>query len=201
MKVTIGKYRTWLGPYQLVNKLFFFLSDEKQDKIVDWMPKKPFDLLNKLQGERKIKVRIDDYDVWNMDTTLAHIIVPMLKKIKEDKHGAPYVDDEDVPDELKSTAALPKENDYDTDSNHFKRWDWVVDEMLWAFEQKLEDWEEQFYSGEPDIVWKDVGNGLKERESGPKDTFKIDAEGMKKHQERITNGYRLFGKYYDCLWT
>ena len=197
----MGKYKNWLGKHYFVEKLFWFLSEDMQDKIADKISRKPFDLLNKIRGERKIKVRIDDYDVWNMDTTLAHIIVPMLKKIKEDKHGAPYVDDEDVPDELKSTAALPKENDYDTDSNHFKRWDWVVDEMLWAFEQKLEDWEEQFYSGEPDIVWKDVGNGLKERESGPKDTFKIDAEGMKKHQERITNGYRLFGKYYDCLWT
>ena len=201
MKIYMGKYKNWFGPYQLVRKIFFFISEDNRDKIADKIPSEPFRWIERLRGERKIKVRIDDYDVWNMDTTLAHIIVPMLKKIKDDKHGAPYVDDEDVPDELKSTAALPKENDYDVDANHFKRWDWVVDEMLWAFEQKLEDWEEQFYSGEPDIVWKDVGNGIKEMGSGPKDTFKVDFEGMNKHHDRMKNGFRLFGKYYESLWT
>lgn len=30
--------------------------------------------------ERKISIRIDPWDVWNMDHTLALIIVPMLKK-------------------------------------------------------------------------------------------------------------------------
>ena len=201
MKIYMGKYKNWFGPYQLVRKIFFFISEDNRDKIADKIPSEPFRWIERLRGERKIKVRIDDYDVWNMDTTLAHIIVPMLKKIKEDKHGAPYVDDEDVPDILKSTAEPPKENDYDVDANHFKRWDWVVDEMLWAFEQKLVHWQEQYYSGEHDIVWKKSGEDAFVTEKGPNDTFKIDEEGMKKHQERITNGYRLFGKYYDCLWT
>ncbi len=44
-----------------------------------------------------------------MDYTLSHIVVPMLKQLKETKHGAPFVDDEDVPEELKSTSAPPKE--------------------------------------------------------------------------------------------
>ena len=35
---------------------------------------------------------IHDYDTWNIDVTLAHIIVPMLKQLKEKKHGAPFVD-------------------------------------------------------------------------------------------------------------
>ena len=200
MKIYIGKYRNWFGPFQLVRTFFWFLSEDNQEKLADKIPSGPFEWVDKFK-KRKIKIHIDDYDVWNMDQTLAYIIVPMLKMIKEDKQGAPYVDDEDVPDELKSTAALPKENDYDTDSNHFKRWDWVVGEMLWAFEQKLEDWEEQFYSGEPDIVWKDVGNGIKEMGSGPKDTFKVDFEGMNKHHDRMKNGFRLFGKYYESLWT
>ena len=39
---------------------------------------------------------IHDYDTWNIDVTLAHIIVPMLKQLKEKKHGAPFVDNEDV---------------------------------------------------------------------------------------------------------
>jgi hypothetical protein len=35
---------------------------------------------------------------------------------------------------------------------------------------------------------------------GPRDTHKVDMEGMQRMQERITNGFRLFGKYYENLW-
>jgi hypothetical protein len=28
----------------------------------------------------------------------------------------------------------------------------------------------------------------------------VDWEGMKAEQARITNGFRLFGKYYEGLW-
>ena len=35
---------------------------------------------------------------------------------------------------------------------------------------------------------------------GPKHTYKCDYEGMEKMQKRITNGFRLFGKYYEGLW-
>ena len=33
--------------------------------------------------ERTISVHIDKWDTWNVDTTLAHIIAPLLKKFKE----------------------------------------------------------------------------------------------------------------------
>ena len=140
--------------------------------------------------KRKIKVRIDPSDTWNMDGTLAHIILPMLKQLKETKHGAPFVDDEDVPDELRSTAAEPKENEWDTDSNHFKRWDWVMDEMIYAFTMNVsassddadEDWNMQIYDREP---------------KGWNDEKLAEARIIR---NRISNGYRLFGKYYQGLW-
>jgi hypothetical protein len=62
--------------------------------------------------DRRVKVRIDSYDTWSMDHTLAHIILPMLKQLQASKHGAPNVNDRDVPAELRSTAAPPKENEY-----------------------------------------------------------------------------------------
>jgi hypothetical protein len=196
----MGPYKNWFGPYQFVEKLFWFLKEETRDKIADKLPLKPFEFIDRLKGDRKIEVHIDDYDVWGMDTTLSHIIVPMLFRLKENKHGAPYVDDEDVPDNLKSTSAPPKENEWDTDANHFDRWDWVLDEMIWAFEQNKSDWEQQFYSGKHDYDWKDVGNEMFEMVKGSKDTFTVDHEGMKKHHDRMKNGYRLFGKYYENLW-
>ena len=156
-------------------------------------------------------VKIDRYDTWSMDRTLADIVLPMLKQLKKDKHGAPFVDDEDVPEHLRSTAAPPKENEYDTDAHHFARWDWVMDEMIFAFECKVDDsWEDAFREGEHDLLWIPVdreGNEVPKGEHkyyqmahGPKDTYKCDYDGMRVVQARITNGFRLFGKYYEGLW-
>lgn len=139
---------------------------------------------------RKIKVRIDPYDTWNMDGTLAYIILPMLKQLKETKHGAPFVDDEDVPEELRSTAAEPKENEWDTDSNHFKRWDWVMDEMIYAFTMNV-----GAFSGDEDRDWN---LAIYNRE--PKGWNDDKLEEARVIQKRISNGYRLFGKYYQGLW-
>jgi len=87
----------------------------------------------------EIEVRIDKEDTWSMDYTLAHVILPMLKQLKESKHGSPFTDDEDVPEELRSTVDGLKINKWDTDSNFHARWNWIMDEMIWAFEQKCED--------------------------------------------------------------
>ena len=35
------------------------------------------------EKERKVNIRIDNYDLWSMDHTLSLIILPMLKKLKE----------------------------------------------------------------------------------------------------------------------
>jgi hypothetical protein len=156
-------------------------------------------------------VKIDRWDTWNMDSTLSPIILPMLRQLKATKHGAPLVDDEDVPEHLRSTAAEPKENEWDTDSNHFDRWDWVMSEMIFAFECKVDDsWEDAFREGNIDMIWVPVdadGNEVPRGEHkyfrmdhGPNDTYKCDYEGMKLVQQRIDNGFRLFGKYYQALW-
>jgi len=151
---------------------------------------------------RTVKVHIDRWDTWSMDHTLALIVLPMLKQLKETKHGAPYVDLKDVPKELQPKKQTKKQKDNgETDSTHFERWDWVLDEMIFAFENKVnDDWEEQFESGEHDLQWKKLEDGNYEMVNGPKHTREYDWEGRKKYQERISNGFRLFGKYYENLW-
>ena len=150
---------------------------------------------------RALRIEIEPFDTWSMDHTLAHIILPMLKQLKETKHGSPFVDDKDVPEHLRSTSAPPKENDWDLDSNCHKRWDWVLDEMIFAFDSKVNDgWEEQFETGESDLQWKKLEDGNYQMIRGPNDTKEYDWEGRKMYQERISNGFRLFGKYYENLW-
>jgi hypothetical protein len=88
--------------------------------------------------KRKVNIKIDPYDTWSMDDTLALIIHPMLVQLKATKHGASNVADEDVPENLRTSSAPPTGNDWDVDVFYFDRWDWVLDEMIWAFKQKID---------------------------------------------------------------
>ena len=141
---------------------------------------------------QKVKVHIDRWDTWSMDSTLAHIVLPMLAQLKATKQGAPGVDNADVPKELRMSKKDMTQfaKDGSADDKFFKRWDWILDEMIWAFNQKCrDDWEGDFYEYKFDgtetfglkLVWE-------------------DREGSKAHQERMTNGFKLFGKYYENLW-
>ena len=222
MKVYIGPYPTTrIMSYNLYRKYmewkhdnYFYSIDEKDETKFDRFVETITDMIDKTllvpvnwllaKRNRKIKVRIDNYDIWNADYTIALVVLPMLKLLKEKKHGSPLVDDEDVPEHLRSTAAPEKENEWDTDTLWESRWNWVLDEMIHTFECSANpDWEDQFYSGEHDIRWVDVeidGKKKKQMTTGPNDTFKVDREGMKKAWERRNNGLRLFGKYYHGLW-
>ena len=240
MKVYINKYKDhWLSPYTIFDYMFFWtdwskcarwkleqsLEDQAQEKSLfverpDWCEKWSDRLVPISQAiqwvwdrvDPKIDyVKIDKWDTWSMDHTLAQIVLPMLKQLQATKHGSPFVDDEDVPEHLRSTAAPVKENEWDTDANHFLRWDWAMSEMIFAFECKVDNsWEDAFRSGEHDIKWIPVdkdGNEVPKGEhkftqmgKGPKDTYKCDYEGMKVVETRIQNGFRLFGKYYQGLW-
>ena len=241
MKVYISGYRDhWISPYTMLDYAFFWtdwskcardktvirsLEEERKHKYIErpeWTEKwadrlTPVSRAILWVWDRvhpAIKyVKIDRYDTWSMDHTLADIVLPMLKQLKEKQHGAGFVDDSDVPEGigLRSTEAAPKENEYDTDSNHFARWEWVMDEMIFAFECKVDDsWQDAFREGEHDILWIPVdadGNEVPKGEHkyyqmghGPKDTYKCDYDGMKKVEDRIQNGFRLFGRYYQNLW-
>jgi hypothetical protein len=116
-------------------------------------------------SEREVSISIDNYDTWSMDSTLSLLIHPMLVQLKATQHGHP--------------ANMTEQE-----------WNEILDEMIWAFEQKCrDDWESDYYEYEDDnterfglkLVWE-------------------DRAGAKAHQERMSNGFRLFGKYYENLW-
>ena len=139
MYIKIGPYKNWIGPYQLADLLQKVgVSENQCDKLGKWLSgTKLANFCTWVEGKRKrkIQVRIDKYDTWNMESTLSYIIIPMLKQLKETKHGSPSVDDADVPKELRSTSVPEKENEWDIDDNWHDRWNWVLDEMIWAFEE------------------------------------------------------------------
>lgn len=213
MKVYINNYKDhWISPITIVDYLFFWtdwskcsrnkyvIPDEQWVDSPEWADK----LADKLKPlseairwvwskfDREIRyVKIDHYDVWSMDHTLAYIIVPMLKTLRDVKHGHPLCDDEDAPEEFSSK--LVPENESGWDDNASKRWDWILNEMIWAFEQKInDDGEAQFYDHTESSKEKDFNESIKK--------LKVDREGLKNHWDRMANGFRLFGKYYQHLW-
>jgi hypothetical protein len=240
MKVVIGPYTNWIGPYQIAEKILFWMDKYEDSRVHAFgeflaygfsKPDSTAPVFSKAyestrsktwlyklcewindRKKRKVSVKIDKWDTWSMDVTLAMIILPMLKQLNVTKKGAPCVDDSDVPDGigLRSTEAQPKNNEWDTDGNFFKRWDWVMSELIWTFEQLQPDydWEDQYRSGDIDIGFMPVTDKLDKNNEpiylvmtrGPDDTYVCNYEAMQKHQERINNGLRLFGKYYQDLW-
>ncbi len=178
MFVKIGPYKQWFGPHHLCSFLKYVgVPKGAQDWIAEWLPLAPFEWLY-TRRDRKIKVVVHDYDIWSMDHTLSLIILPMLRKLRAEKHGGPYVEDIDVPEHLRSTAAPTPENAWDVDEHFFARWDYILGEMIWAFEQIAdEDSDDQFYQSNVYL-----------------------REAHAAHEKRIRNGTVLFGKYYKALW-
>ena len=200
MKVYLSSYRShWISPYTILEKVFFRREIDYDEPLIEkWADRiqpfsyawqKVFDIIRP-----KINyVKIDKWDTWSMDHSLAYIILPMLKQLETTKHGSPNVSDEDVPEHLRSTSAKPKEHSWDTDDNWFLRWDWVLKEMIWAFEQKVvDDADEQFFDHSDVIATDNINEQIVK--------MKIDREGLDAWQARKANGFRLFGKYYEGLW-
>ncbi len=151
------------------------------------------------KGEQKVSIRIDPWDTWSMDRTLALIVHPMLKQLKKTTHGAPCTDDDDVPEHLRSTNAKPKKNDWDTDEFHFKRWDWIMKEMIWAFGELARDRDPNFCIKKGKYKWvQKEGEDWSEMVTLVEPVY--DMEKMKAYHTRKKNAFRLFGKYYENLW-
>jgi hypothetical protein len=233
MKIYLSKYRYhWLSPYTILEKVcfwekdkdvFYNLNDEpnhKYEKVVDFLTtisgfiQKVLDIIHP-----KIDyVKIDYWDTWNMDGTLGKIILPMLKQLRDTKHGSQIVDLEDVPEELRCITHEEYDSQKSFDWYHehkveegkcdiHARWDWVLNEMIFAFERLNDDsWEDNFRSGTIDMkrepcAWDENGKPtMYQMIRGPNDTYECNYEAIQLVHDRMNNGFRLFGKYYRGLW-
>ena len=88
MKVKIGPFLTYWGPYQIAEKLLFWCNKYEDDRVSnlgEWLAggKERDSWLNTFTNwvyskrKRTVKIHIDKYDTWNMDGTMALIILPM----------------------------------------------------------------------------------------------------------------------------
>lgn len=172
--------------------------DDRFEKVSDFFQNILNATVNKIQDKRKrkLEVKVDYYDVWGADHTLAMIIVPVLKKLREVKHGSPFVELEDVPENLHPKEEAGPDNGYTDDTVH-ERWEWALNEMIWSFEQIVdENSDYQFFDHSESDAAEKAGVPFEQTWS----KIKIDSEGLKAHNERIKRGTTLFGKYFRGLW-
>jgi len=146
-------------------------------------------------GEPKIK--IEPFDIWNVDITLSKIIVPVLKHYRDNSESHGIVDVVDIPTRIvwasRKDPNAPPVGDERVMSQI--AWNYILNEMIWAFTEQAKDDEPTFYHEEQkDPSWKQVAF-LKEH------VYYHDAEGDKQYNERKQNGFRLFGKYFTSLWS
>jgi len=138
-------------------------------KICDWIYRQFF--YTKFL-DRKVKIRVDDYDTHSCDYTIALIVAPLLKRFRGLENIASNIDDDDVPDSLKRPTNDSPVDEYGFDINYQARWNWVIDEMIWGMEQIINP-----------------------------DEIEQSQKAYQIQQERISNATRLFGKYFRNLWS
>jgi len=125
------------------------------------------------KGDQKVSIKLDSWDTFSADNTLALIIHPMLvayRAVPEESRGILCGSfDEDVPVHLKSTIGVIDGGGDAEEELRAAQWDWILCEMIWAFDTKINT-----------DLW--------------------DMRGTIKEQ-RMLNGMKLFGKYFNGLWS
>lgn len=194
MKVYLGKYVYPITTYDIASKIIFWDNTKYRKKVNSILKfgltynqnskNKKLSILSKFLDKynsyqkRKVFIKIDDYDVYDLDYTLSLIIEPALKKLVEDEWlGSFKVDNEDLPkelqisdDEYKLISFTYLENDprlleiYNRLEQQPK---YVINKMIYAF------------------------NILNSTDSHEDEDYK----------KEIDEGFRLFGKYFRNLWT
>lgn len=215
MKVKIGPHVYWFGPYQLAELLCFWTKGKDKYGLTeypDWVHDFGEKIGNTWIGDflqwvhskrnRKIQIKIDNYDTWGMDHTLAMIIVPMLKQLRDTTHGYPsdFILDESDWHPQKSFKGDGFEFPED---DGFEQWKETLNKMIWSFEQVIDDdWEDQYRTGELDWSFEECEDkpGYSRMVEGPNHTLVTDWDGIQKHRERMQEGFDLFAKYYEGLW-
>jgi hypothetical protein len=161
MRVYSGKFSSYLSINKTLKKLH--LPDNIIDKIEEWIPSFVYTYLNR---SRTIRVNnITGSDTCSLYTTLAHIITPCLIQFKTRSISYPQIDLNDIPINLQNELSASD------------KWLYILDEMIFAFNSFLSNWEDVYLT--------------------PED---LNKEKWLAEKRRINNGLRLFAKYYEHLF-
>lgn len=186
MKVYIGNYRKWVGPYQLADLLQYVgVSEDKCDKLGEKLSNTWVSTLceriHKMK-KRKVKVRVDHYDTWDCFTSIALVVEPLLQRFADNEyHGTPSSIVDLRAHEIQGTEAYWKEDKegplhkqveiYYDDAD--KAWKTILSKMVWSFHAINHE-----------------------------DDYHFDTtEEYFDHSNHIQEGLDLFAKHFQNLWT
>lgn len=88
------------------------ISNEANHKIHDWLKS-----LKLIERDQKVTIRVDSWDVWNADVTMARLISAVVTKFREDIQGYPQSLDIADANGLEDLAA----------------WEYIIDEIIYVF--------------------------------------------------------------------
>lgn len=164
---------------------------------------------------QKINVKIDKYDTWGLDHTLASIILPALIQLKNTKHGIPSEFVDRVGGDMDSNFCFDfiKEDENEVFDQLCKNWDEVLDKMIWSFLQlSIEsDYDNKYHHGKMETDWVESDHTYTNPSTGKVEkTYRMvdknpnghwyDHVGHMLHEKRIQEGLDLFAKHYRSLW-
>lgn len=163
---------------------------------------------------RKIEVQIEKFDTWNLDSTLAYIILPALLQLKNTKQGVPaeFAEVGGADYDNQDSFDFYKETHEDSFKKKCDEWDAILDKMIWSFKElAFNDWDSLYHHGDAKFEWvKCDEKSLNPATNQMEDVFQMvdknpgehwfDFVGAQMHKDRIQEGLDLFAKYYQHLW-
>jgi len=204
-----GKYPRWYTTSGLESKWLMYrygdrgldLHESKFDEIdhvvigtldgIQRILNKTINRYNEWRGQ-KVRVHVENHDIWSADATIAHMVLPLLEKLRDEKHGYPLIDPKEIeglPKELKPKKKEAEEYSKKglPDPKAEARWNWVLNEMIFAMECIIDNsWEDEFFGrDDPDDMLS---------------VKMIDKEGYDNTHKRIDRGLRFFGLWFRALW-
>ena len=156
-------------------------------------------------GDREIDIVIDPYDSWSAEHTMALIILPLLKQLRTKKHGSPgnmleFTQSSDY-NWYQRSFDFYEEGDEAADEAGHARWGKMLDHIIWSFQMHVDGDEvglTAFVTVEGD--GREFEDMVDENNIWIGDDTEYDWAGYTAHQQKIQEGFDLFGKYYQNLW-
>jgi hypothetical protein len=162
--------------------------------------------------ERKIDIKIEQWDTYSMDHTAALIILPLLLQLKNSKQGVPSDFIQRVGGDMDRNYYFDfiRDDDDEVFDKGCLKWEETLDKMIWSFQQLVDDsYEAKYHHGIAKIDFRIIevtnpATGVVEKmykmvDENPSKHW-YDYIGQQEHDKRIQEGLDLFGKHFRDLW-
>lgn len=146
------------------------------------------------------KVIFNAQDTYSLYEVLSPVIYEGLKKFKEVILLPENENHTGVPSTI-LREYFPEFDNGVLEGKHIDKWHEVLDTMIYAFEDKEPDMEDYAFSMK-------MNSHPTEHEEYVRATIEVEGEAehlrykedMNKHNDKVSEGLELFGKYYAALW-